>query len=218
MQKLRTALEWISLPLFAFLVVHMGGHGTFLLLEPGHDHGHGDPHEAGGAHELLETILTAETLMGILLMLVFVWLWHRPFLRNLVPCRHTQCVHKTCPKTAIWPHLVATFAFVFHFFPEAHLRLEMLAHPEELLSLAGIIAFGAHFLVDIIVGGMLSLYWPKRWQQGASFVGIAGVWAIALYSAQSNIELFHSEGVLMLVGAFFLSMFIHWPQHTTTHV
>ncbi len=205
---IRNVLEWISAPLFAFIAVHMAGHGTFLLLGDDHDHGHGAEEAAEGALHFLEGVLSPEMLVGVLLLILFVWLWHRPALQKLVPCGHTNCQH-----TSFWPHILATVAFVVHFFPEADLRLEMMEETNTVLNIAGIIAFASHFIIDIIVGIMISLYWPKTHQKVISFVLLCGVWFLAFLTAHSGIELFHESGILTLLGAFFLSMFVHVPNH-----
>lgn len=209
MFKLRTVLEWISLPFFVFLVVHMGGHGALSLFGGHHDHApHAESHTAHEYTHGITSFLNEETLVGVLLLLVFVWAWHRPALARLVPCRHQACQHHSP-----WPHVLATVAFVFHFFPEAHLRAEFLHHPENLLSLAGLVAFGAHFLVDVIVSATLSFYWPKNWQKILNFSLIVLFWSAAIWSAQQNIDGLHFEGLMSIIGAFFLSMFVHSPNH-----
>ena len=166
----RYYLEILAVPVFAFLVIHLSGHGLMLLADLEHDHGshgahneevypdehhedeeghdghgdeeeHQDEHEGeqhhdedeheeshteevAGGHEShghgeglsIEYLLSTEVLGGILALILFVWLWHLPGLKKLVPCSHDHCHHKT-----IWPHVAATVAFAFHWFPEAFL-------------------------------------------------------------------------------------------------
>jgi hypothetical protein len=217
MHKLRTLLEWFSMPLFALLIIHMSGHGFFLLTQPTHDHQHGHDlehiPESDTSHtmfkELTETLFTQEVFIGILCFLLFVLVWHQKPMRKLVPCRHTHCSH-----TAAWPHLFAMFAFVIHFFPEAHLRAQMLQNPAELLSLAGLIAFGLHFLVDIIVGTTLSLYWPQKIHKIFSSIFLLSAWGGAFVVGQLPLDLPIAEGLILFIGAFFMAMFVHWPSHT----
>ena len=212
MNKIRSVLEWISVPFFIFLVVHMGGHGVFSLAG-GHDHAH-DSHDGHSPLEhFFEILLEGEVLAGILLLILFAWLWHRPTLAKLVPCRHSGCHH-----ASPWPHMLATAAFVLHFFPEAYLRANSMESPESLISMAGLVAFGAHFIIDIIVAAALSLYWKNFGQKTLSFTLIVGFWILAYFLASRQVELFHFEGIMSIIGAFLLSMFVHWPNHTThTH-
>lgn len=202
--RFRHYLELIALPAFAYLVVHMSGHGIALLAGEEHDHAH----EAG--HGILESILTVEVLSGILLLLAFVWIWHRPFMRKFVPCAHDHCTHKH-----FWPHIFATSAFVLHFFPEAGVRSALFESFDvsTFMSVAGLIAFTAHFLVDVIIAIMLSSFWGKK-GFAVSMVLISVLWVSALlvgHEAEEFLPIF-AEGAVFLMGGFLLSMFIHKPH------
>ena len=232
---LRYYLEIISVPVFAFLIIHLGGHGLMLLKDPDHHHGshenqlshegesaeehalheeesvntHHDAHDDHGS--LIDLILSAETLGGILLLLLFIWIWHRPMMKPLVPCAHDHCNHKT-----IWPHLFASFAFVFHFFPESSIRYELMKNFDfhHLLSLAEAIGFLSHFAVDVIIMVLLGLFWVEVWQRVLFYVIVISLWALSFYvGAQGGL---HLEGLaqplVLILSAFLLTMFIHKPH------
>ena len=88
---IRYYLEIVSVPIFAFLIVHLAGHGSMLFLESDHDHGHHyeDAHHA--SEGLLADIFTLEALIGVIFMVIFVLLWHTKVLRRFVPCSHDHC-------------------------------------------------------------------------------------------------------------------------------
>ena len=205
---LRYWFEIIALPVFIIMVIHLAGHGSMLLLEPHHEHGHG--HGESG-HGILESILTPETLIGGLLMLVFVWLWHRPTLKKWVPCSHDHC-HTELPL----PHILAIIALCLHFFPEAAIRHELLegALAGEAFNMVAMLGFLAHLGVDIIVAIVISSYWQTKTKFWASLGTITGVWVIAFLAAESFSHHLSAltEGGLAVVSAFLLSMFIHRPH------
>lgn len=193
----------ISVPIFAFLVVHLSGHGMMLFLEEGHTHEHDE-------HHLLDMIFNTEILSGILLLILFVWLWNRPGLKKWVPCCHTNCSH-----TSKISHIMATVAFCLHFFPEAGIRHEMFmdAFDGNTLHLIGAAGFLAHFLIDIIIAVILSSFWKKP-QAAFSFLIIAASWMTAFLNAENFSGIFSesAEGVVFLVSAFLLAMFVHKPH------
>ena len=258
LSQLRFYLELISVPVFAWLVIHMSGHGLMLLKDPHHSHDHhaettyevhadenhteershedesheeehhGDEHknthddhakESYTGHDAhdhgafigLNYWLSAEVLGGILALVFFVWLWHTQYLKPFVPCSHDRCTHK-----AIWPHLFATVAFVFHWFPESKLRHDLLAEfnahrAEDIITALG---FASHFLVDVIVLILLSSFWPKLWQKLFSGGLLLVFWALSVWVgkkgglALSGI----SEPVILIFSAFLLAMFVHRPH------
>ncbi|MCF7917530.1 hypothetical protein K9L27_00805 [Candidatus Gracilibacteria bacterium] len=212
--QIRYYLELIALPAFIFLVIHLSGHGLVALTEKNHDHEHHEEIHTGidfDIHELAEKILTVEILGGILLLIFFTWLWHRPNLKKWVPCNHDHCHHK--PEI---PHLLAIFALCLHFFPEAGIRYELLQKAFEggILNILGLLGFGAHFLVDVIVAGLISSYWSTSWARWTSFGVIALVWLVALGVSESFMDTIPSsaEPILFLISAFLLSMFVHKPH------
>jgi len=195
--NIRYYLELIALPFFIYLIVHLGSHGYLIIL--------------GKDHQTLESGLTIQSItIGIILLCLFVWSWQSPSLNKWIPCRHEGCTH-----TTKWPHILATIAFMLHFFPEAEIRHHLLEEATaSIISTAGIIAFLAHFLVDIIVAIHLSQYWKKKWKVSMSFILILGTWIIAfLFGENSGIE-FHgtTQGITYLISAFVLSMFVHLPH------
>lgn len=216
---IRYYLEIVALPAFIFLVAHLSGHGIMLLLEGDHhhhghhDHGHGHGHEGHGfdVHALVERFFTVEILSGVLMLVVFTWLWHRPALRKWVPCAHDHC-HAELPTS----HLLAVIAFAAHFFPEASVRHElfhgMLAG--DTLSVVGVIGFGAHFFVDVIIALVLSSYWKTTRGFVLSLGAIVAAWVLAFSIADTVASSLPTaaEGILFLVSAFLLAMFVHKPH------
>jgi hypothetical protein len=162
-------------------------------------------------HEAVEWLISLETLSGIWLLAIFVWVWHRPKLKKLVPCSHDHCQH-----LAIWPHIFASMAFVFHFFPEAGIRQQLIANFQwgDFVTIAGLVGFLAHFFVDIVVIILLSSFWPEWWQKISSFTLLAGLWLLSFWVGTSFHweELPVSEGVILLISAFLLAMFVHKPH------
>lgn len=206
LRSLRYYLELLALPFFVFLVVHLSGHGLMILLEGHHEHGH----EEESSH-FFEMIFSPEVLVGILLLLFFVWIWHRPVFKKWVPCAHDHC--HTEQSIA---HFSAIVAFCIHFFPEAEIRYVLLEQFSwgNFVSLAGFFAFTAHFLVDIIVAIILSSYFSSRKYQIISFILISSVWLLAFFLQKNILEIFPEmfEGILFLFSAFIMAMFIHRPH------
>lgn len=200
--KIRYYLEIIAVPAFIFLVIHMAGHGLTLFHEADHHHDE-------GFH--LDHLWSAEFLFGLVFMFIFVGIWHLKFMKKLVPCSHDHCHH-----LSVWSHGAAILAFIFHFFPESAIRHDFMSSFEwtSVLSLAGGIAFFTHFLVDVIIMFLLSKYWKKTWQQGASFIIIVICWFASFWvGSHGGFHLPHwSEGMVMMVSAFLLAMFVHVPH------
>ncbi len=211
----RYYLEIIALPAFIFLVVHLSGHGLMSLVE-GDEHNHENTHshehhEGFCLHGIIDSIFTLEVLGGILLMILFVGIWNLSIFKKWVPCAHDHCHNKLKAS-----HLFAIMAFCLHFFPEASIRYILLqnAIAGEITSIAGAIAFLAHFLVDIIVAILLSSYWSNKKEFTICLGFIITCWFIALWGGQHIAENIpaSAEVVLFLTSAFLLSMFIHKPH------
>lgn len=204
--QLRFWLEILALPVFVLFVIHLAGHGMMLLFEHGHSHGHG--HETAG---FLGFGLNEETGFGAFLALIFAWLWHRPFLRKWVPCRHDCCQHETQ-----WPHILAIVALCLHFFPEAAVRHQLLSSVtlHDSVQIIGMVGFGAHFLIDVIVSLTLVSHWKQQFKRYLSFAAIAVVWIVAweLGPEMDHYISAETEGVISLTSAFLLAMFIHVPH------
>lgn len=213
--SLRYYLELISVPVFAWLVIHLSGHGLMLLKEA--EHGHEEAgHEAAetGEHAFslnLDFILSAEVLAGVLALVFFVWLWHRKPLKRFVPCSHDHCHHKS-----IWPHLLASVAFVFHWFPESTLRFELLNEfsAQSFANIVTALGFLSHFLVDIVVLVLLVTYWPHRWQKSLAFGIMLWFWVLSFWVGEKGgLNLTGApEPMVMLISAFLLAMFVHKPH------
>ena len=190
LKNLRYVLELISVPVFAFLAAHLSAEGFVHLF--------GLPHES-------------ELIVGAICLILFVYLWHTPWLKKLVPCNHSSCTHKTH-----WPHLAASFALVFHFFPESKIRHELIQNFEVSSFLDYLVSIGfiTHFLVDLIIIISLSQFWKKTWQKWTSFLVMGGGWiASFLLNHQNHFLLEIGEQPLFLIlSAFLLSMFIHKPH------
>lgn len=208
--KIRYYLEIIALPAFIYLVVHLAGHGASLLLDADHSHDHEHSAEHGH-HEILETLFSTEVLLGVILAAVFVWIWHRPMFRKWVPCTHDHC-HGELPIS----HTIATIALCLHFFPEASIRQELFADVSDgnILSIAGIIGFGTHFFIDVIVAAVLSSYWKHTFQRILSFGGITICWIAAFFVAKHfTADIPHvASGMIALISSFLLAMFVHKPH------
>lgn len=220
--QLRYYLEMIALPAFIFLVVHLSGHGMMVFLEGGEQsHGHHEHHEGVhekgfGLHEIIESIFTVEILIGILWLLLFTWIWHRPMLKKWVPCSHDHCHHKLP-----LPHVFAIIALCLHFFPEAGVRHALLTEAlgGSTLNIMGLIGFLSHFFVDVIVAIILSLYWKMVHARWISFLGIVCCWLVAFSIGEHIIEYLPETGesVLFLSSAFLLAMFVHKPHKPVIH-
>ncbi|MCF7812530.1 hypothetical protein K9M59_02960 [Candidatus Gracilibacteria bacterium] len=221
LSRFRYWLEIIALPVFLFLVIHLAGHGITIFLQgesPSHDHVHHleesiSAEDHGEKEPVLEKFFNEEVLSGILLMILFVWIWHRPALKKWIPCAHDHCHHHHDGKT---PHILAIVALCLHFFPEAGARQALLQnfHQGEIITLLGLIGFAAHFLVDVIVAVLISSYWKTFGRFWLSLGIITAFWFTALFFGQYIIHHIppHAEGSLFLVSAFLLAMFIHMPH------
>ncbi|NCP67323.1 hypothetical protein GW756_04445 [bacterium] len=228
----RYYLELISVPVFAWLVIHLSGHGLMLLKDSEHEH---ESHTATEIHQTeagiteaedhddhsdehlelelldLDFWLSGEVLGGLLVLLLFVWVWHRRPLKRFVPCSHDHCHHKN-----IWPHLLASAAFVFHWFPESRLRFDLLsnfsAHNFE--SIVTAMGFLSHFMVDIMVMILLINYWPKRWQKSLALGLMLWFWVLSFWIGErGGLYLTGlSEPLVLLISAFLLAMFVHMPH------
>ena len=194
---LRYYLEIISVPIFGLLVLHLSKNGLEILWNPYFT----DANEAffityGG---------------GLLALVFFIWVWHRPTMKILVPCSHDHCHHRTA-----WPHLLASSAFLLHLFPESDVRYEILENftTDSLLSLASALGFASHFLVDVIVIVLLTSFWKKHWQKLLSLLIMIGIWVYSFWvGQQGGLALTGvSEPILLLVSAFLLTMFVHRPH------
>jgi hypothetical protein len=203
--RVRYWLEMIALPAFVFLVIHLSGHAVMSFF--GEDE---HLHEESTA-SFLEKIFNTEVGVGILFLILFVWIWHRPQFKKWVPCRHDHCHAEKQ-----MPHLLAILAFCLHFFPEAGVRHALInqAMGGEISSIVGVVAFGAHFLLDILVMGMLAMYWETRNKQILSLLLMVGMWFGAFFFGENiSFELAPSDqGGLFLFSAFLLAMFVHKPH------
>ncbi len=203
----RFFLELISFPFFIYLVFHFAAHGTGKILSVYFSDFFNSSVDNFG------NILLYKKVIGVLFLCIFVYFWHRPAMKKMLPCSHEHC-HGTK-----YLHILAIFAFVLHFFPEAILRHEivqefMTDYEKNLVSFAGVIGFGAHFLVDVVTGIMLSLYFKSGTTKVFSFLFIVSVWLIAFFIQTNILELFSEniEGIVLLLGAFLLAMFVHLPH------
>ena len=199
----RYILEIVSFPFFIYLVLHFSAHGS------------------GGILSVYfadfftpNRLFITEKIIGVVLLCIFVYFWHRPYMKKMLPCSHEHCHVGTK-----YLHILAICAFVLHFFPEAILRHELIQvfisdYKNNLIGIAGIIGFGAHFLVDVVTGIMLSLYFKESFMKIISFLFIASIWLIAFFIQTNVLELFSEsfEGFVLIFGAFLLAMFVHLPH------
>jgi len=185
-------LEFFALPFFLVLIIHLSSHGF-----------------SGLFNTELSPIITL--FIGIFCAIIFISLWHIPYLKKLVPCSHQHCHHTTS-----FIHIAAIVALCIHFFPESVIRKEMIETLDwgTFISLVGILGFSAHFLVDIIVSILLSLSFHSLFAKITSFLCITSVWFCAYFSPEiiTNFLPETSEGIIFIIGAFLLSMFVHIPE------
>lgn len=202
---IRYYLEIISVPIFAWLVFHMVGHAVLMGLVPH------DPLDIVPSTGFEKWYGVIENTGGVLGLIVFVWLWHRPMLKKLVPCSHDHCHHKT-----MWPHLLASGAFVLHWLGEAEIRNEILNNfsAQNLTDIAAAFGFASHFLVDIIVMVLLITFWSQPWQKMVATSAMLGAWGASFYlGAAGHLHLEgRAEPVVLLLSAFLLAMFVHKPH------
>jgi hypothetical protein len=196
--QIRYWLELIALPTFAFLVFHMTGHAMKDLVFENINLGN--------------LQIFAENFAGIFLLILFVWLWHRPVLKKWVPCAHTHCAGEK--DKSITPHIIAIIALCLHFFPEAAVREVLFEDFAKKEAFIGLIGFISHFFVDVIVAVLISGYWKKRSSQILSFLFMAGIWVLAYYTGRTFFDFIpeNLQGMLFLIGGFFLAMFVHMPH------
>lgn len=205
LSRFRYFFEIIALPAFIFLVLHLAGHAIMPFFENGHDHTH---HEHG-------VFMWQELFLGIPFLILFVWIWHRPFFYRWIPCTHEKCQHS--PQTQIY-HWLAIGALCLHFFPEAGIRQMLLQEVVENFSWLHVgawIAFASHFLVDIVVGISLSLHWKKNFWRLFSFLTIMALWITAFFVGETfmhSLEEWYLQTPILLGSAFVLSMFVHKPH------
>jgi len=195
--QIRYWLELIALPTFAYLVFHMTGHGANEIFNNG-----------------LESTnpLNFENFAGFFFLILFVWLWHRPFLKKWVPCAHTHCAGEQ--DKSITPHLIAVIALCLHFFPEAAVREVLWENLAKKEFFVGFVGFISHFFVDVIVAFLIASYWKNKTYQVLTFAFIAGFWLLAFKLGASFFDIIpgNIQGMIFLVGGFFLAMFVHLPH------
>lgn len=115
-------------------------------------------------------------------------------------------------------HILASFFFVFHFFPESAIRYEFLVGFDysSILSVFGLIAFLSHFLIDLIIIYMISSYWKKTSQKIISAITMIIIYIFSYYIGKTGGLDLHFLGdieiFIGLISAFALSMFIHIPE------
>lgn len=221
-RTLRFWLEIIAIPFFIFLVIHLSGHGMMTFFEGHHEHASNTEIQIDDDHgesihnpDNFSEFFTEETVFGILLLLIFVWIWHRPALKKWVPCAHEHC-HESS-----WTHIAAIIAFCIHFFPEAEVRYSLLQNFDihSLVSFSTLIGFGLHFSVDILVTLLLISYFPNVTKKIIALLVIIAIWIVALYTQNNILDLLPEafEGIFYLVSGFLLAMFIHLPHKPKKH-
>jgi hypothetical protein len=190
----------LAFPFFAYLVFHFSAHGSGKILEQLHITSDFFP-------------IPLKMVLGLIFLLLFTWIWRRPALKRWTPCAHEHCHEGTK-----YLHFFAIVSFCLHFFPEAVLRHEILSDLDwnnpEILPISALIGFSVHFVIDVVTGVMLSSYWQKISGKILSFVIISGVWGTAFFMNINIFDLFplQAEGVILLLGAFLLAMFVHLPH------
>ena len=200
--NLRYYFEIISIPIFAYFVIHLVGHGFLSLQDVHHTHAHHGDHA---------TFFSPDFFAGVAGLVVFTAIWNLKFMKKFVPCSHDHCHH-----VQIVSHLLATTAFVFHFFPESVVRHKILANFDwhNIENIAGFIGFFSHFIIDIVLMIMLSSFWKKTWQKAISMIIIIAIWFFAFYIGKNGgLALTGvSKPIILIFSGFLLSMFIHKPH------
>ncbi len=207
LQYVRYILEMIAFPFFAFLVFHFAAHGTKSLVT------------ALNGQNFLENFEWFPMAMGIILLGLFFWAWQQPALKRLTPCAHEHC-H---PGTK-YLHVFAIVAFCMHFFPEAILRHELIQNlfaensSDKIIGFSALLGFATHFIIDVITAISLSSYWKENYQKILSILIIVGIWLAAFFLQTNIFHLFPAqfEGIILLLGAFVLAMFVHFPHKPIT--
>ena len=198
-------LEIIVLPIFVFLVIHLAGEGFWRFFEI-------EPHDSLEDHFVLTSLLNKELIVGLFLLLFFVVLWRKTFLKKWVPCAHEHCHHEENK----FSHVLAMVVLCVHFIPEAGIRYALLMnlYGDGVLNVLVGVGFVVHFFLDVIVMLFLSLHWKRRMYSVLSFLSLFMCWLLALYFGEMIMISISSafEGVLLLVSAFLLAMFIHCPH------
>ncbi len=194
----RYILEMIAFPFFLFLVFHFGAHGTGSFMK-----------SFESTKTILENFPAIKMIFGIFFLGLFTWIWHRPNFKRWIPCSHEQCKEGTQ-----YLHALATLAFCLHFFPEAVIRHELFNSPDVMISTAAYIGFFAHFIIDVVTGIMLSTYWKETYQKILSIIFIIGTWLTAFFLRTNIFDFFphQLEGIVLILGAFLLAMFVHLPH------
>lgn len=210
MYTIRYWCEIIALPAFVFLVLHLSGHAVVGFLEMFSEHT-----ESLHDHTAHEHNIAEEIFFGVPLTLLFIWIWHRPKLKKWIPCSHEHCHH-----TQKISHILAILALTIHFFPEAGIRYMLLEEIRTggIMVFIGALAFGAHFVVDVLISIMLSIYWPQKIQKIISFFFIVSMWFLAFWIGARFTEILTHEfqNIIFLGSAFVLAMFIHKPHSPKT--
>ncbi len=205
-QYIRYYLEMIAFPFFLFLVFHFAAHGTGVVLN-----------SFEVSKLFLENFPPIKMIAGIVFLVLFTWIWHRPNFKRWIPCSHEHCHEGTK-----YLHALAILAFCLHFFPEAIIRAELLADFSftKIISISALVGFLVHFIIDVVTGIMLSLYWKTLTGRIISFTFIISTWLIAFFleknleNAHDSFEIFpgYIEGGILIFGAFLLAMFVHLPH------
>ncbi len=204
----RYYLEIVSVPIFIFLTLHLiniflSSFGSF-----SHDH----DHSHDNFFSIIVDFFSLQNLLAILILGLFVNVWHNPKMKNFVPCSHSVCTHKE--KIG---HFLASLAFIFHLFPESIIRYQIISDFQtgDFLIILASVGFLTHFLIDIIIVFLLSsFFWRKNFQKLVSFFIFFIFWLFSLWVGKNGgMNLGNSlEPVLFLISAFLLSMFIHKPH------
>ena len=203
LQYIRYILEIIAFPFFCYLVFHFGAHGSEELLNSFPE-----------SQKFLENFPAFNILLGVFFLGIFTWIWRQPKMKRWTPCAHEHCHEGTK-----YLHFFAITAFCLHFFPEAVIRHELINSTDTIISLSAYIGFLTHFVIDVVTGIMLSAYWEKTYQKVISFGGMASIWLTAFFIQTDVFEFFppQAEGIILIIGAFLLAMFVHLPHKPVVH-
>ena len=83
--NLRYYFEIISIPIFAYFVIHLVGHGFLSLQDVHHTHAHHGDHA---------TFFSPDFFAGVAGLVVFTAIWNLKFMKKFVPCSHDHCLSR----------------------------------------------------------------------------------------------------------------------------
>lgn len=210
LQKTTYWLEIIAFPFFVYLVFNFASSGSEAMLN-----------SFDASKNMVTLFPSLSIVIGIAILIFFMWIWNRPAFKKLTPC-----AHDTGDERSKYFHALAIAAFSLHFFLEALIRAELLKDfsLNSILSVSALIGFMIHFIIDLLSAVMLSFYWKSITAKIVSFCIMVSAWISAFffekmfYSAHDTFNFLPPsiEGLAFIAIGFFLAMFVHIPPQILT--